>query len=144
MVKFQKGGRVADRRFDELSESVERIEQTLDAVAASVDALTTSVDARFSGIDVHFSGIDARFSGIDARFSGIDARLDAIEANIDAGFDAVDESFAGHRDILIFVVDKLRGEVVDGLTRVDQRFDRLERKLDQFIDRSQTEKNGGA
>jgi tetrahydromethanopterin S-methyltransferase subunit G len=137
MVKFQKGGRVADRRFDELSESVERIEEKLDAVAASVDALTTSVDARFSGID-------ARFSGIDARFSGIDARLDAIEANIDAGFDAVDESFAGHRDVLIFVVDKLRGEVVDGLTRVDQRFDRLERKLDQFIDRSQTEKSGGA
>ena len=61
-------------------------------------------------------------------------KVDALSASIDERFAAVDEALSEQRQHTEFAFDRLRDEMKDGFVGIDRRFDRLERKLDQFID----------
>ncbi len=49
-------------------------------------------------------------------------------------FDAVDKALVELRHYTEFTYSRLEVKVDNGFARMDARFDRLERKLDQFID----------
>ena len=112
-------------------ERVDAIEEKLDRLTASVDARFDTVDARFASVDARFDGIDARLDGIDARFDGVDARFDTV----DARFDDVTSALVEQRQYTEFAFDRLRGEMLTGFAAMTTNFGRLERKLDQVIDR---------
>ena len=74
--------------------------------------------------------VDQLAQSVDERFAAVDKR-----------FDAVDDALVEQREYTEFAFDKItaaitevRTEVGTGFTAVSGRFDRLERKLDQFID----------
>ena len=75
--------------------------------------------------------MDARFESVDARFDEVDARFDEV----DARFAEVTSAFVEQRQYTEFVFDRLRSEMTAGFTAMTANFGRLERKLDQFIDR---------
>ena len=68
-------------------------------------------------------GTDAVVRTLDALSGSVDSRFAALTASLDERFDAVDVALIEQRQYTEFAFDRL-----------DSRFDRLERKLDQFID----------
>jgi hypothetical protein len=63
-----------------------------------------------------------------------DQKLDALSASVGRRFGAVDEALTEQRRYTEFAFDKLATGMKAGFDKVDGRFNRLERKLDQFID----------
>jgi hypothetical protein len=108
MVDSRKGVPMADAM--DLPERVDAIEEKL-------DRLTASVDARFDAVDARFDAVDARFVAVDARF------------------DEVTSALVEQRQYTEFAFDRLRGEMLAGFAAMTTNFGRLERKLDQVIDR---------
>jgi outer membrane murein-binding lipoprotein Lpp/tetrahydromethanopterin S-methyltransferase subunit G len=116
---------------------VQVIEEKLDKVSASLDQLSMSVDQRFEQVDRRFEQVDRRFEQVDRRFEEVDRR-----------FDAVDAAFLEQRQYTEFGYTKLLAKFTtlearmdagfEGLTAevrtLGSSFNRLERKLDQFID----------
>ena len=68
----------------------------------------------------------------------VEQKLDALSAPVDKRFDTVDEAFVEQRRYTEFAFDRLQNEMKSGFARMDGRFDRLERKLDQFIESAPT------
>jgi tetrahydromethanopterin S-methyltransferase subunit G len=122
MVDSRKGVPMADAM--DLPDRVDAIDQKL-------DRLTASVDARFDAVDVRFDAVDTRLDGVDARLDGIDARFDTV----DARFDDVTSAIVEQRQYTEFAFDRLRSEMLAGFAAMTTNFGRLDRKLDQLIDR---------
>lgn len=81
-----------------------------------VDALTQKVDDIGRKVDTLSATVDTRFADVDLRLADID------------------EHFVEQRQYTEFAFDALRAEMHAGFQRVDRRFDRIEDKLDRFID----------
>ena len=71
----------------------------------------------------------------------VEQKLDTLSASVDQRFNVVDRRFdevtaslVEQRQYTEFAFDRLAGEMRVGFKGVDTRLDRLERKLDQFID----------
>jgi tetrahydromethanopterin S-methyltransferase subunit G len=136
MVDSRKGVPMAGAM--DLPERVDAIEEKLDRLTASVDARFDAVDARFDAVDARFDAVDARFDAVDTRLDGVDARLAGIDARfdtVDARFDDVTSALVEQRQYTEFAFDRLRGEMLAGFAAMTTNFGRLERKLDQVIDR---------
>jgi hypothetical protein len=97
-------------------------------VGQKLDTLSASVDKRF---DTLSASVDKRF---DTLSGSVDERFDTLSASVDERFDAVDVALIGQRQYTEFAFDRLADEMRNGFNGVDGRFNRLERKLDQFID----------
>jgi len=76
------------------------------------------------------------------RVDAIEPKLDRLTASVDARFDTVDARFDDVTSALVeqrqyteFAFDRLRGEMLAGFAGMTTNFGRLERKLDQVIDR---------
>ena len=76
------------------------------------------------------------------RVNAIEHKLDALSGTVDARFDAVDARFdevtsglVEQRQYTEFAFDRLRGEMLAGFAAMTTNFGRLDRKLDQLIDR---------
>ena len=127
---------------DDLNNSgggTEMVGQKIDTLAASVgqrfDALSASVGQQFVTVNEEFAtlsaSVDERFTtlsaSVDGRFTtlsaSVDERFSTLSASVDERFDAVDVALVEQRQYTEFTFNRL-----------DSRFDRLERKLDQFID----------
>ena len=80
--------------------------ETLESISVQVVALSASVDARFEQVD---------------------KRFDKLEKRVEDGFAAADEHFAEQRAYTEFAFTRLE-------QTMNARFDRVERKLDQFIE----------
>jgi exonuclease VII large subunit len=113
---------------EEDSGGAQTVEQKLDTLSASMDrrfdTLSASVDERF---DTLSASVDERFDTLSA---SVDHRFDVV----DQRFDEVTTSLVEQRQYTEFAFDRLAGEMRVGFKGVDKRLDRLERKLDQFID----------
>ncbi len=83
---------------------------------------------------------------ISERVQVVEQKLDVLIASVRSGSDGVDEAFADQRLHTELAFDSLEVKVDSGFTRldskieagfahVDARFARLERKIDQVIDR---------
>ena len=95
-----------------------------------------AVNERLDGHDSQFSGIGRRLDSIDGRFDRIDGRFDRIDGRfdrIDDPFDRIDDRFARIDDQFARIDDRFVS-IDDQFASIDDRFNRLERKLDQFID----------
>ena len=92
-----------------MSEQDRSAEETA-TVSQKIDTLSGSVDKRF-----------------DALSSSVDERFATLSASVDQRFDAVDVALIEQQQYTEFAFG-----------RHDHRFDRLERKLDQFIDTQST------
>ncbi len=80
-----------------------------DDLERKVDALSANVDALSTNVDSLSASVDLRFNEVDKRF------------------DEVAKGFVEQRQYTEFAFDRLTGEMRGG-------FNRIERKLDQFID----------
>ena len=95
-----------------------------ETVGQKLDTLSASVDKRFDTLSV-----------------SVDERFDTLSASVDERFDAVDVALIEQRQYTEFAFDRLADEMRTGfgaiegrLGGIDGRFNRLERKLDQFTD----------
>jgi hypothetical protein len=68
---------------------------------------------------------------VEQKVDALAVTVDALAVSVDERFDA---AFIQQRELAVLVMDTLRGEMNARSAHVDSRFDRLERKLDQFID----------
>jgi tetrahydromethanopterin S-methyltransferase subunit G len=75
-----------------------------------------TVETLAAKLETFRSSVDNQFAEVDRRFEQIDQR-----------FDAVDEHFAEQRGYVEFAYERLENSL-------GTRLDRIERKLDQFID----------
>jgi hypothetical protein len=80
---------------------------------------------------------------VEEKLEAIDWKLDALAASVDARFDAVDGRFnevtvslVEQREYTEFAFDRLRTEMTAGFASVNANLGRLERKLDQVLDRA--------
>jgi chaperonin cofactor prefoldin len=109
--------------MDALPERVELIERKL-------DALSVSVDQRFNVVDERLEAINKRFDAADRRFDSFEASV--IEHFIEQrqytefAFERLEKRLSAH-DVRLA---RIEGHVADGAVRLE----RLERKLDQFIE----------
>ena len=62
------------------------------------------------------------------------ARDGAMEQELERRFDEVQAALVEQRQYTEFAFERLSAEMRNGFAQVGSRFDRLERKLDQFID----------
>lgn len=93
-------------------------------MADAMDGLVDRVDAIEQKLDGLTASVDARFDAVDARFDAVDAR-----------FDEVTSALVEQRQYTEFSFERLRGEMVAGFAAMTTNFGRLERTLDQVIDR---------
>lgn len=100
-------------------------------MADAMDGRVDRVDAIEQKLDGLAASVDARFDAVDARFDAVDARFDAV----DTRFDEVTSALVEQRQYTEFAFERLRGEMVAGFAAMTTNFGRLERKLDQVIDR---------
>jgi hypothetical protein len=107
-----------------LSSDLDRHGEGTETVGQKLDTLSASVDKRFDTLSL-----------------SVDERFDTLSASVDERFDAVDVALIEQRQYTEFAFNRLADEMRNGfgavngrLDGVDGRFNRLERKLDQFID----------
>ena len=83
-----------------------------------------------------------RTETVEQKLDTLSASVDKRFASVDERFDAVDMALIEQRQYTEFAFDRLsdemRNEMRNGFNGVDSRFNRLERKLDQFIDTQST------
>ena len=79
------------------------------------------------------------------RVSAVEQKVDLLSASVDRRFNAVDEALLEQRQYTEFAFSRLESKmdtgdaridakIDSGFARMDARFERLERKLDRFID----------
>lgn len=68
------------------------------------------------------------------RTQTVEQKLGTLSASVAERFDAVDAALIEQRQYTEFTFDRLGSEMRVGFNGVDSRFNRLELKLDQFID----------
>ena len=85
--------------------------------------------------------LDALASSVDQRFDAVDQRFDTLTLSIDKRFDEVTAAFVEQRQYTEFAFTRLEKRMTEGFatmeTRflgVDNRLERLERKLDRALD----------
>jgi chromosome segregation ATPase len=100
----------------------------IDARFSEMEARFNKVNARFNEIDARFNEIDARFNEIDARFNEVDVRFERVEASIQNLISEV------HRLAILIEEQNARNRIVlDGLTGLFARQERLEAKIDRGV-----------
>ena len=98
------------------------------------------IDKRFEQIDERFEQIDKRFEQIDKRFEQIDKRFEQIDKRfeqIDKRFEQIDERFEEYNQEILDIKNNAKSEFAkvykvmeEGCNKMDERFARIEDKLD--------------
>ena len=110
---------------------IEDLPAKLDTIEQKLDGLIVSTEQRFASVDERFTSVDKRFNTVDKRFDAVDKRFDAV----DAQFGEVTSALVEQRQYTEFAFERLRGEMGAGFAAMTTNFGRLERKLDQLVDR---------
>jgi hypothetical protein len=103
--------------------------------------MSSDLDKSGEGTETVGQKLDTLSASVDKRFDTLTKRFDTLTVSVDERFDAVDVALIEQRQYTEFAFDRLADEVRTGFEAVngrldgaDGRFNRLERKLDQFID----------
>ena len=114
-------GRLAVK--SDMSANLDALPERVELIERKLDALSMSVDRRFEEVNRRFDEVDKRFNEVDKRFN------------------EVTQAFVEQRQYTEFAYAQLERRMVDGFGRLEQmraidsaRLERLERKLDQFIE----------
>ena len=89
-----------------------------------------SIEEGGGGAETVEQKLDKLSASVDHRFGAVDHRFDAV----DRQFGEVRAALAEQRQYTEFAFDRVASEMRDGFKGVEGRFNKLERKLDQFID----------
>jgi len=92
-------------------------------IERKLDALSASVDARFDQVNQRFEQVNQQFEQVNQQFAHVDER-----------FQQVADAIAEQRAYTEFAYQRLDSKMDAGFDRMDTRFNRLERKIDQIID----------
>ena len=92
-------------------------------MADRIDALTERVQA-----------VETRVQTVGLKLDRLSGKVDGLSASVDQKFEAVDAAILEQRQYTEFAYSRLEARMDAGFSRLGERFDRLERKLDQFID----------
>jgi hypothetical protein len=103
---------------------IEDLPAKLDTIEQKLDGLIVSTEQRFASVDERFTSVDKRFNTVDKRFDAVDAQ-----------FGEVTSALVEQRQYTEFAFERLRGEMGAGFAAMTTNFGRLERKLDQLVDR---------
>ena len=136
-----------------LLERVEDVEHKLDGLAASVDERFEQVGQRFDHVDgalneqrlyteFAYERLDAKMddgfarldSKMDAGFTRLDSKMETGFAQVERRFAQIDRRFA-QVEGRFAQIDGNFGQIDRRFAQMDGWFARLERKLNQFIDR---------
>lgn len=71
---------------------------------------------------------------LEIRVGRLEEKVEILVRTMDSRFNDVDAAFVDHRQYTEHLFETLRIEMQSGFQRVDTRFNRLERKVDQFVD----------
>jgi hypothetical protein len=93
------------------------------AMADRIDALTERVQA-----------VETRVQTVELKLDVLSGKVDDLSASVDQRFEQVDAAILEQRQYTEFAFSRLEAKMEAGFNRFGERFDRLERKLDQFID----------
>jgi archaellum component FlaC len=154
--------RKIDRRFDAVDEhfaeqrayiefAYERLDQKMSAGFAEVKADLAGVKADLGGVKADLAGVKTDLGGVKADLAGVKTELAGVKtdlggvkadlagvktelAGVKTDLGGVKADLAGIKTELAGVKTELAGVKAD-LRGLTSRFDRLERKLDQLIDR---------
>lgn len=105
-------------------------ERRLVTIEEKIDRLSVAVDERFASVDKRFAAVDAAF--VEQR-EYTEFAFERLSAEMKGGFDEVSRGFAGVSRGFAEVSAGF-AEVFGGFAEVFRRFDRLEGKLDGFVD----------
>ena len=105
-------------------------EKRLVTIEGKIDRLSVAVDERFASVDQRFAAVDAAF--VEQR-EYTEFAFERLSREMKGGFDEVARGFAGVSRGFAEVSAGF-AEVFGGFAEVFRRFDRLEGKLDGFID----------
>src|SRR5688572_9691599 len=92
-------------------------------MAENLEALPERVDTIERKLDTLSASVDKRFDDVNRRFDDVDKR-----------FEEVSEHFVEQRKYTEFAFERLEKSMGDGFTSVRTDIERLERKLDQFVE----------
>lgn len=104
-------------RMDRLTDRVQVVEGKVDHLTERVDVVEVKLDQLTERVQVLDVKVDEGFRATDARFGSLDA------------------AFIEQREYTEFSHARLEAKMDAGFSRVDAGFTRLERKMDQLIDR---------
>ncbi|HEX6353679.1 hypothetical protein [Actinophytocola sp.] len=107
---------------------------------ANVDNRFAKVDKQFAKVDEQFAKVDEQFAKVDEQFAKVNERFTKVDeqfAKVDKRFTKVDEQFAKvdkHFDKVDKRFDKLEGEMRDGFSEVEKKFELLHRGQEQITE----------
>jgi tetrahydromethanopterin S-methyltransferase subunit G len=120
MAEAQQGNTEIEQRIEALDVKLDkRLDEVYEALGQRFAEHRELALDRFEKVDKRFDAVDARLDGIDGRLDGIDGRLDGIDGRLDG---------LGRR------MDSLDNRLEAHALDTTARFDRLEQKLDAFVD----------
>ena len=132
MVDSRKGEAMADR-IDHLTERVQVVEVKVDRLSTTVGQLSTRVD----GLSTTVGQLSTRVDGLSTTVGQLSTRVDGLSVTVGQLSTTVSElstamaaGFVEQREYTEFSHARLEAKMDAGFARVD----RIERKLDQFID----------
>jgi hypothetical protein len=102
-----------------------------EALPERVDVLEQKLDALSASVDVRFDAVDARFDAVDARFDAVDARFDEVTRAIVEQREYTDFVYQRHDA----KIERYAAEMREQFSDVRGHIGRVERKLDQLLDR---------
>lgn len=105
-----------DSRFDKMESRFDKMESRFD----KVESRFNEMESRFDEVESRFDEMNSKFNGIDSRFLQIEARLEKMSGDI-------------HRIALLVEEQNAKNTfVLDGLTSLFHRQDRVEARMQRF------------
>ena len=113
-------------RFDQFREEIrQELRAGLSEIIRVMDQRLGGMDQRLGGMDQRLGGIDQRLRGVDRRFDAMDQRFIDLERGLRQHIDAVSEENRRHFGVLAESLQSKLELVIEGVTMVDQKVDRL-------------------
>ena len=97
---------------------------------ADVRGLRSEMNSRFDQVDARFDQIDSRFSQMDSKFSQMESKFNSKFNQMDSKFEQVLSAVA-RVGTLVEEQNSRNSVVLEGLTGLWQRQDRLETRMDK-------------
>jgi predicted nucleic acid-binding Zn-ribbon protein len=87
----------------------------------------SSLDSRLASVECRLTSVESRATSVESRLTSVESQIVRLETGMEDGFSAI------RRD-----VRQLAKSTADGFARVDERFELMERKMDERFEETHT------
>jgi hypothetical protein len=122
-----------------MGERVDGVLGRLTAVERKVDSLdfkVSSVEVKVDALDMRVGSVEAKVDALEVKVDSVDGKVDSLAATMDRRFDEVAVALVEQRRYTDFAYEGLDERMSALETEVRSGFARMDRKLDQLIDRA--------